>query len=58
MYGQEAVVPMEYIVPSLGVAIENRLGDEESFKEWLGTLIKLDERRKFSQWSIDVGQQR
>lgn len=42
MYGQEAVVPAEYTVPSLRVAVDNRLGDEESLSARLGDLIKLD----------------
>lgn len=51
MYGQEVTMPMEHIVPSLWVAIQNRLGDEESLKERLYTLLKLNERRKLAQWS-------
>lgn len=54
MYGQEAAMPMEHIVPSLRVAIQNRLGNEESLKERLYTLLKLDKRRTLAQWSIEV----
>ena len=45
MYGQEAVVPTEFMVPSLRIAIENKLGDMESLRERLYNLNKLDERR-------------
>ena len=44
MYGQEAVMPVEHMVPSLRVAIQNRLGDEESLRERLYNLNKLDKR--------------
>ena len=58
MYRQEGVMPMEHIVPSLQVAIQNRLDDEESLKERLYTLLKLDERRTLAQWSTKVAQKR
>ena len=54
MYRQEAIMPIEHTVPRLRVAIQNRLGDEESLKERLHTLLKLDEMRIFSQWAIEV----
>ena len=45
MYGQEAVVPTEFMVPSLRIAIENKLGDIESLRERLYNLNKLDEQQ-------------
>ena len=45
MYGQEAVVSIEFMVPSLTIAIDNKLGDMKSLKERLYNLNKLDERR-------------
>lgn len=44
MYGQEAVVPAEYTIPSLQVAVHNRLSDEESLSARLDNLVKLDEQ--------------
>lgn len=44
MYGQEAVVPAEFMVSSLRIAIENRLGDMESPRERLYALNKFDEK--------------
>ena len=41
---KEAVVPIEFIVPSLRIAIKNKLGEMESLKERLYNLNKLDER--------------
>ncbi|XP_059068199.1 uncharacterized protein LOC131858767 [Cryptomeria japonica] len=56
MYGQEAVVPAKYTVPSLRVAVENRLGDIESMNARLDGLVKLDERRLMAQWTTKVAQ--
>ena len=42
MYGQEAVVSTEFMVPSLRIVIENKLGDMESLRERLYNLNKLD----------------
>ncbi|XP_059073471.1 uncharacterized protein LOC131874218 [Cryptomeria japonica] len=58
MYGQEAVVPVEFMVPSLWIAIENWLGDMESLRERLYALNKLDERGMMAQWATKVAQQR
>ncbi len=33
MYGQQAVVPTEFMVLSLRITIENKLGDMESLRE-------------------------
>lgn len=45
MYDQEAIVLAEFMVPSLRIAIKNRLGDMESLWERLYVLGKLDECR-------------
>ncbi|XP_059064646.1 uncharacterized protein LOC131856750 [Cryptomeria japonica] len=58
MYGQEAIVPTKFMVPSLRIAIENRLGDMESPQERLYALGKLDERRMMAQWATEAAQQR
>lgn len=58
MYGQEAIVPTEFMVASLRIAIENRLGDMESLWEQLYALGKLDERRMMGQWATEAAQQR
>lgn len=56
MYDQEVVVPVEYIVPSLQIAVDNRLGDEESLNACLMNLTRLDERRMMAQWATKVAQ--
>ncbi|XP_059066457.1 uncharacterized protein LOC131857758 [Cryptomeria japonica] len=58
MYGQEALVPTEFMVPSLHTAIENKLGDMESPREQLYALNKLDEKRMMAQWATETMQQR
>ena len=44
-YGQEVVMPMEYIVPSLRVAMLTDMADEDSLKERLLHLLSLEEHR-------------
>lgn len=56
MYGQEAVVSAEYTIPSLQIAVDNRLGDEESLHAQLTNLTKLDERWTIAQWATKVAQ--
>ena len=42
-YGQEAIMPMEYIVPSLKIAALTNLADEETVEERLLHLVELEE---------------
>ena len=58
MYGQEAMVPTEFMVPTLRIAIENKLGDMESLRERLYNLNKFDEQQLQAQWDIKVTQNR
>jgi hypothetical protein len=44
-YGQEAVMPMEYIIPSLKIAALTDLADEETIEERLVHLVELEEDR-------------
>jgi transposase InsO family protein len=46
VYGQEAILPIEFEIPSLRIAIENRLGEDESLKTRLVMLESLDEKRR------------
>src|SRR6202022_2584669 len=45
VYGQEAILPIELELPSLRIAIDERLSDEESFQEPIAMLERLDEVR-------------
>lgn len=45
MYGLEAVVPMEYITPSLRIVVTDRLIPEESIKDKIENLFQLEEDR-------------
>ena len=38
VYGQEAILPVELKLPSLRIAIEERLSDEESLRERIDML--------------------
>ena len=44
-YGQEVVMPMEYIVPSLKIATLTDMEDEETMNERLLNLVELEEER-------------
>ena len=44
-YGQEAMMPMEYIVPSLRIAALTDMVDEETLNERLVNLVELEEDR-------------
>ncbi|KAL3692578.1 hypothetical protein R1sor_006229 [Riccia sorocarpa] len=46
VYGVEALVPMEFIVPTLRIAIEYSLNAEEGIQERLRQLLKLEEARE------------
>ena len=43
VYGMEAMVSMEFIVPSLRVAVSNRVIQEDSLKQRLEQLMSFDE---------------
>lgn len=45
VYGQEAVIPLEYVVPSLRVAAFTNMVDPDAVRERLDALIELDEDR-------------
>ncbi|KAL3678283.1 hypothetical protein R1sor_021239 [Riccia sorocarpa] len=46
VYGVEALVPMEFIVPTLRIATEYSLNAEEGIQERLMQLLKLEEARE------------
>lgn len=45
MFGQEAMVLVEFMIPSLRIELENKLGDMESLRERLYKLNRLKEKR-------------
>ena len=45
VYGQEAVVPMEYIVPSLRISTLTEMTDTDAIEEILMQLIQMEEER-------------
>jgi hypothetical protein len=58
MYGMEAIRPIEFEVPSLRIAIENRLDDSTSLKDRLAWLESLNERRQLAAQHVEVTQRR
>ena len=47
-YGQEVVMPMEYIIPSLRVAALTEMVDENTLKDRLFHLVGLEEESFFA----------
>ena len=45
VYGKEAVMPMEYIVPSPRIAAITGMADRKALEEWLTQLEELEEER-------------
>ena len=41
VYGQEALMPMEYITPILHIATMTSISDEGAVEEWLTQLLQL-----------------
>ena len=58
MFRHEAMVPTEFMIPSLRIALENKLGVMESSRERLHNLNKLEETRLLAQWATEVTQNR
>lgn len=58
VYGQEAILPIEFEIPSLRVAIQNQLGDHESLQHRLSILEQLDENRRDAYLNVMATQKR
>ena len=43
VYGKDAFMPMEYIIPSLHIEAATCMDDEAMLEEWLVQLVQLDE---------------
>ena len=41
VYGQEAIIPMEYIVPSLRISMTTRMDDAKALEESVAQLVQL-----------------
>ena len=57
-YGLEAVVPMEFLVPSLRIAVAERMSERESEIVRLRELLRLEETRLEGLWKSDIVQMR
>jgi hypothetical protein len=58
MYGVEAILPIKFEVPSLRVAINERLDTSKSLKDRLERLEALSEARRFSAQHVETIQRR
>ena len=58
VYGTEALIPIELELPSLQIAISERLGDTESLQHWFARLEKLDEERAHAFLTMEATQNR
>jgi hypothetical protein len=43
VYGKEAVMPLEFVVPSLRIAVVTQMLDDQSLQRWLDELLELEE---------------
>ena len=53
-YGQEAVVPLEFMVPSLRIAVDHDLDYNAVLRNCLQRLMALDEQRQKAEWSQKI----
>ena len=44
LYGEEAVMPMEYIIPSLRIAVVTGMADRAALEERIAQLKELEEK--------------
>jgi len=58
MYEVEVVSPLELQIPSLRVAIQEGLTEDESHKLWLAELEALDKKRVQAQQKLEFYQAR
>jgi hypothetical protein len=58
VYGIEAILPIEFEIPSLRIAIDTRLTHSQSLKDRLEKLEALDEVRRISVQHIEAIQRR
>ncbi|KAH9288330.1 hypothetical protein KI387_032447, partial [Taxus chinensis] len=51
VFGTEAVLPIEFMLPSLHIAFVGGLVDEQALDEYIEKMIQMDERRAIARWS-------
>ena len=58
LYGEDAIIPIEFLVPSQRLAVKFRLGDKESMARRLQKLVTMmEEDRNHAEWSTQARQQ-
>ena len=58
VYGQEAIVPFEFLLPALKVSVQYNLDPESNLQTRLLELEKLDEQRQRALWEQEIVQRR
>ena len=53
VYGQEVVMPMEYIIPSLRIAQITEMADADMMNDRLAQLLALEKHRRISSKSAE-----
>jgi hypothetical protein len=43
VYGKVALMPLEFVVPSLRISLTTQMSDEQSLQKWLDELMELEE---------------
>ena len=57
-YGQETVVPLEFMVPSLRIAVDHNLDYNAALRARLEKLMTLNEQRQWAVWCQQIVQNR
>ncbi|MCO5599314.1 hypothetical protein L7F22_053415 [Adiantum nelumboides] len=58
VFGIEAVVPMEYVIPSLRLSVQHWMSPEDSISHRQKELLKLEEDEFQSAYLVEIGQRR
>ena len=58
VYGQEATVPFEFMIPTLNILAQQDLDLESNIQTRLLELEKLDEQRQWALWEQEIVQKR
>jgi hypothetical protein len=58
MYGIEAILPIEFEIQTLRIAMEHRLDDSQSLKDRLARLEALNEGRQLAAQHVETIQRR
>jgi hypothetical protein len=58
VYGKEAVMPLEFVVPSLRIVVTTQMSDDQALQRQLDELLELEEDRLIAGHNQMVKKQR